>query len=112
FLALLAHELRDPLAPLRNGLQVMRLAGDDGETVSTTLNVMERQLQHLMRLVDDLLDVSRISRGKLELRKERLPLASVVENAVELCDALVRERSQDLTVTMPEETLYVDADKT
>jgi PAS domain S-box-containing protein len=112
FLALLAHELRNPLAPLRNGLQVMQSAGDDGQAVSTALNMMERQLQHLVRLVDDLLDVSRISRGKLELRKERLPLASVVNNALEVCGALARERDMDLTVTMPEEPLYVDADKT
>ena len=112
FLALLAHELRNPLAPLRNGLQIMRLSSDDRDAVQTARNMMERQLEHLVRLVDDLLDVSRISRGKLELRKERLSLASVVENALEVCGALAREHDQELTVALPDEPLYVDADKT
>lgn len=112
FLALLAHELRNPLAPLRNGLQVMRLAADDRQALETAWNMMERQLQHLVRLVDDLLDVSRISRGKLELRKERLSLASVVADAQEVCGALAREQDQELNVRLPDEPLYVDADKT
>lgn len=112
FLALLAHELRNPLAPLRNGLQIMRLSSDDRNAVQAARNMMERQLEHLVRLVDDLLDVSRISRGKLELRKERLSLASVVENALEVCGPLAREHDQELVVTLPDEPLYVDADKT
>ena len=81
FLATLAHELRNPLAPIRNGLQVMRLAGHDRETAEQARTMMERQMQHLVRLVDDLLDVSRISRGKIELRKERVELAAVVASA-------------------------------
>jgi signal transduction histidine kinase/ActR/RegA family two-component response regulator len=112
FLALLAHELRNPLAPLRNGLQIMRLAAADPEAVDRSRTIMERQLQHLVRLVDDLLDVSRISRGKIELRKERIPLAAVVENALETCEALVKQQDAHLTVTLPEAPLYVDADKT
>src|SRR5262249_14675357 len=75
FLATLAHELRNPLAPLRNGLQVMRLAAGQPATVEQARTMMERQLKQLVRLVDDLLDVSRISRGKVELRKERVELA-------------------------------------
>src|SRR5262249_27428660 len=85
FLATLAHELRNPLAPLRTGLQVMKLARGDAGAVEQARAVMERQLHHLVRLVDDLLDVSRISRGKIQLRKERLPLAAVVGHALEVC---------------------------
>ncbi len=112
FLALLAHELRNPMAPLRNGLQVMRLAGNDRQTVEQARSMMERQLQHLVRLVDDLLDVSRISRGKLQLRKERIILASAVGHALELCETLIKQHGNGLTVTLPEERVYIDADKT
>ncbi len=112
FIALLAHELRNPLAPLRNALQIMRLAGNDREMVEESRTLMERQLQHLVRLVDDLLDVSRISQGKLELRKERITLATVVSNALDVCEALVKQQDHELTVTLPEEPVYVDADKT
>jgi PAS domain S-box-containing protein len=112
FLALLAHELRNPLAALSNGLQVTRLAENDPQAREEARLVMERQLQHLVRLVDDLLDVSRISRGKLELRKERISLAKVVSTALETCEPLVTQQDQELTVTLPEEPLYVDADPT
>jgi PAS domain S-box-containing protein len=112
FLAVLAHELRNPLAPLRNGLQVMRLAGDSREVVAKARAVMERQLRHLVRLVDDLLDVSRISRGKIELRTERIPLAAVVRSALEACEPMVRQQGDELTVTLPEEPVLVDADET
>jgi PAS domain S-box-containing protein len=112
FLAVLAHELRNPLAPLRNGLQVMRLAGNHGQAAEQTRAMMERQLQHLVRLVDDLLDVSRISRGKLRLRKERLTLAAVVQHALEVCGPLVKEQDHELTVVLPSEPVYLDADKT
>ena len=78
FLALLAHELRNPLAPLRNGLEVMRLAPGDAEAVSQARGMMERQLAHMVRLIDDLLDVSRISRNKMELRRSRVLLADVI----------------------------------
>ncbi|HZT82323.1 MAG TPA: PAS domain S-box protein, partial [Gemmataceae bacterium] len=112
FLALLAHELRNPLAPIRNGLQVLRLAGNDRQAVEQTRAVMERQLHHLVRLVDDLLDVSRISRGKLRLRKERITLAAVVGHALEVCEQTVKQGGHELTVTLPEEPVYADADKT
>jgi PAS domain S-box-containing protein len=110
FLALLAHELRNPLAPLRSGLQIMRLAGNDRQALEQARSIMERQLQHLVRLVDDLLDVSRISRGKLQLRKERITLASVVAHALDVCTELVKKQEAELTVTLPEEAVYVDAD--
>src|SRR6185369_1833912 len=81
FLATLAHELRNPLAPLHNGLQLVRLASDNPATMQKAVSMMERQLQQLRRLVDDLLDVSRISRNRLELRTELLDLASVIKSA-------------------------------
>jgi PAS domain S-box-containing protein len=112
FLALLAHELRNPLAPLRNGLQVIRLAGGDSEALQQAHAMMERQLTGLVRLVDDLLDVSRISRGKIVLRKEQLDLAEVVRTALETSDPLIRERGHELCVTLPEEPTFVDADRT
>jgi PAS domain S-box-containing protein len=112
FLAVLAHELRNPLAPLRNGLQVLRLSGDSPEEIEQARTMMERQLQHLVRLVDDLLDLNRISRGMIELRKERLALASVVSSAVEACEPMLKQREDELTVTLPDEPLFVDADKT
>jgi PAS domain S-box-containing protein len=110
FLALLAHELRTPLSPLRNGLHILQLAADDRQTVEQVRSSMQRQLQHLIRLVDDLLDVSRISEGKLRLRKERISLAEVVQFALEVCGA-VKEQERELTVTLPEEPLHVEADR-
>jgi len=112
FLALLAHELRNPLAPLRSSLEVIRLAGDDREAVEQARSMMDRQLRHLTRLVDDLLDVSRISRGKLQLRKERVPLAAVVRHALDVCEGMAKQNGHDLTVTLPDEPIYVDADTT
>ncbi len=112
FLALLAHEIRNPLAPLRNGLEVLRAAGDDRRPAEQARAMMERQLQHLVRLVDDLLDVSRISRGKIELRKERIPLSEVVNSALETCAPLVGQQGDELIVTRPEGPVYVDADRT
>lgn len=112
FLALLAHELRNPLAPLRNGLQVMRLAKDDREVMERTRVLMERQLQHMVRLVDDLLDISRISQGKLQLRKERITLTEAVQHALELCKQAVREQAHEVVVSLPDELLTIEADKT
>ena len=111
FLATLAHELRNPLAPLRNGLQVLRLA-DQSATREQALQMMERQLGQLVRLVDDLLDISRISRNRLELRKARITLASVVENAVETVRPLIDSMRHSLSVTLPAEPVYLDADLT
>jgi PAS domain S-box-containing protein len=111
FLAILAHELRNPLAPIRNGLQVLRLAKDRA-IQEQTREMMERQLGQLVRLVDDLLDISRITRNKLELRKARIPLASVVENAVETARPLIDSKGHTLTVTLPPEPIFLDADLT
>ncbi|MEA2692084.1 MAG: hypothetical protein QOJ16_1471 [Acidobacteriota bacterium] len=112
FLALLAHELRNPLAPLRNGLQVMRLAADNPGLVAKTRDMMDRQLFHMVRLIDDLLDVSRISRNKMELRRSRVLLADVVSSAVETARPALEEAGQELTVALPPEPVQLDADLT
>src|SRR6185312_14025472 len=110
FLALLAHELRNPLAPLRNGLQVMRLASGDAEVVARMRDLMDRQLTHMVRLVDDLLDISRIGRNKMELRRSRVLLADVVGSAVEIAEPALAAAGHELTVSLPPEPVHLDAD--
>ncbi len=110
FLAMLAHELRNPLAPIRNALQIMRLTGVDAAGSASTM--MERQVGQMVRLVDDLLDVSRISRGRIELRKGPVELASVVHHAVEAARPLSDSLGHELTVTLPPEPVYLEADPT
>jgi PAS domain S-box-containing protein len=112
FLAMLAHELRNPLAPIRNALHVMKQAGADGAVLERVREMMERQVQHMTRMVDDLLDVSRITRGKIELRKEAVDLASVVERTVEAIRPLIEDRRQELTVDLPPEPVRLEADPT
>src|SRR5215210_4899182 len=112
FLAILAHELRNPLAPLRNALQLMRLAGDDAQAVAQTRGMMERQVQQIVRLVDDLLDISRITQGKIELRKERVELAAVIRDAVETSRPFIETSGHELTVTYPPEPVFLHADPT
>ena len=112
FLATLAHELRNPLAPIRNGLQLMKLAGEQKETMEQVRSMMERQLTQMVRLVDDLMDVSRINQGKLELRKERAPLATVLNSAVETSRPLIEIMGHELTITLPKQPIMVDADIT
>ena len=112
FLATLAHELRNPLAPLRNGLEVMKLAQNDPRTVEKARGMMERQLQQMVRLVDDLLDVSRVSRGKIELRREDVELATVLGNAIETCQPLMAERGHRFAARIPAEPIVVNGDVT
>ncbi len=112
FLAMLAHELRNPLAPLRNALQIMKLAGDTPQAFGPMREMMERQLIHLVRLVDDLLDVSRITRGKIELRKELAPLSAIVQSAVEASGPLIEAGEHRLSVVLPPEAMYVEGDPT
>jgi PAS domain S-box-containing protein len=112
FIALLAHELRNPLAPLRNGLQVMRLGGGDENSVAQARAMMERQLGHMVRLIDDLLEISRISRNKMELRRSRVLLADVVGSAVEAARPLIDAAGQELTISLPPEPVFLDADLT
>ena len=110
FLATLAHELRNPLAPIRNALHIMRLKANDPATMEQARLIMERQLGQMVRLVDDLLDVGRITRGRLELRKERVDLASIVKNAVDTTRPLIDAAGHELTVTLPPQPVYLDAD--
>ncbi len=110
FLATLAHELRNPLAPIRNSLHIFRLAGVQDPAVKRVTEMMERQVAHMVRMVDDLLEVSRISRGKIELRKERVELASVLRSAVDTSLPLIEAARHKLTVHVPPEPLVLDAD--
>ena len=110
FLATLAHELRNPLAPIRNSLQILKMPRVDAATAQQTRDMMERQVHHLVRLVDDLLDVSRVMRGKIELRKEPVELATVVARAVETAKPLIEVQGHQLNVTVPHESLLLDAD--
>ena len=110
FLAMLAHELRSPLAPLLNLLEIMNLRGGTSEVIEQMRPTLERQLKQMVRLVDDLLDVSRITRGKLELRKERVELAPVVQQGVEACRPLVESSRHELTVSLPPEPVLLSAD--
>ena len=112
FLATLAHELRNPLAPIRNSLQVMRLAGADRSAMDGSRAMIERQVQQMVRLVDDLLDISRISRGKMELRRERVELAAVIAGAVETSRPLIERLGHTLSVTLPARPVHLDADLT
>jgi PAS domain S-box-containing protein len=112
FLATLAHELRNPLAPIRSGLGVMRLKGDSPAAVARVREMMERQVGHMVRLIDDLLDIARISGGKLELKKERADLRSLLSSAVETSLPLVESGRHALTVDLPETEVPVEADVT
>jgi PAS domain S-box-containing protein len=112
FLATLAHELRNPLAPIRNGLELLKLAGPADALGTETLEIIGRQVDQMTRLVDDLLDVSRITRDKIELRKERVELAAIVKNAVETSRPLIHEAGHTLVVSLPETPILLDADPT
>jgi CheY-like chemotaxis protein len=112
FLATLSHELRNPLAPIRTALEVMRIARDDYELVEKSRATMERQLTHLVRITDDLLDVSRITQNKLELRRERIDLRSAVHSAIEATRSLLEVRAHSLSLELPPLPLWVDADFT
>jgi PAS domain S-box-containing protein len=111
FLATLAHELRNPLAPIRNALEIMRVDGHTTSAVEQAARLMiERQLEQMVRLIDDLLDVSRITRGRLELRKQRVELADVVGSAVDTSRPLIDAARHELTVQLEREPIYLDAD--
>ena len=110
FLATLSHELRNPLAPLRNSVQLLRMQEAADPATAPIHQLMDRQVDHLVRLVDDLLEVSRISRGTFELRRERVELATVVRNAVDTSNPLIHGAGHQLTVSMPREALWLDGD--
>ena len=111
FLATLAHELRNPLAPLRHGLDILR-RNPDVTSATQIREMMDRQLVHLVRLIDDLLDVSRVSQGKIELRKETIVVADVVRSALETSRPLIDAAGHTLTVDLPDDPLWLDADLT
>jgi CheY-like chemotaxis protein len=112
FLAVLAHELRNPLAPIRTGLQLVKIAGDDAARRERACTVMDRQLMQLVRLVDDLLDMSRITNGKIELHRQRVELASVIHAAMETSRPGIESSGHELTVTFPAEPIVIDGDAT
>ncbi len=110
FLALLAHELRNPLAPVLNMLEVLKRVDGQSDLIQPALSMMERQMRQMTRLIDDLLDVSRISQGKIDLRREKVDLASVVRQVVEASLPAYEAAQQDLSVTLPALPVYVHAD--
>jgi two-component system, chemotaxis family, CheB/CheR fusion protein len=133
FLAMLAHELRNPLAPILVSIEILRRAKgleesdlqssqrrsdglatshDLSDGIDHALDVLQRQVSQMVRLVDDLLDAGRISRGKIDLRRERVELSSVVYHVVEAARPISERREQELTVTLPSEPMYVDGDPT
>jgi PAS domain S-box-containing protein len=110
FLATLAHELRNPLAPISNALQILRLSDDLTPEVEHVRGIMERQVNHMVRLVDDLLEVSRITRGKIELRSEKVQLVSVLRSAIETSRPLIDAAGHQLAISIAPEALLVEAD--
>lgn len=110
FLATLAHELRNPLAPIRNGIEVLRMVAKPNPMLDRTTQMMARQMKHLVRLVDDLLDVSRITRGKIQLRRERIAINQVVGLALECCETLFAPHGHSVSVTLSPEPIIVRAD--
>jgi PAS domain S-box-containing protein len=110
FLAMLSHELRNPLAPIRNALQVLRMVEPDGQRRQWAMEIMDRQLQYLVRLVDDLLDISRILRGRVELRMEPAELASVIARAIETAHPVLDAHGHQLHTRLPAEPIWLSAD--
>ena len=112
FLATLAHELRNPLAPISSGLHIMKTADGNHQVAQSAREIMERQVQQMVRLVDDLLDVARITTGKVELRCEIIDVADAIRDAAETSRPLIESGGQTLTLTLPDTPVYVNADRT
>jgi PAS domain S-box-containing protein len=112
FLATLAHELRNPLAPIRSALHLLQMAEDNPDIQRQARNVIERQVGQMVRLVDDLLDIARITSNKLHLHCDRIELATVIHSALETTRPLIQKAGHELTVTLPPEPVYLDADLT
>lgn len=106
FLAVLSHELRNPLAPIRSGLEILAMEGGDRETIT----LMQQQLRHLVRMIDDLLDASRIMHGKIELRKQPVELAELINQSIKTIRPLVESQHQQLTVHLPAQPIWLNAD--
>jgi PAS domain S-box-containing protein len=112
FLATLAHELRNPLAPLLTSLELMRRAGSNEDVKEKARSVMTRQVGQMVRLIDELIDIARITSGKIELRKERLELRTVIESALEIARPLVDQWRHELSVELPQQPVFLDVDRT
>lgn len=112
FLAMLAHELRNPLASVGNAIQLLKMPHIPAEHAAWSRDIIERQVKHLARLIDDLLDVSRITRGKVELRKERIEVSAVINSAVDAARPLMEEKKQELAVSFTPGTLWCEVDPT
>jgi len=110
FIATLSHELRNPLAPIRNALHILKMGGQQTPQTARVQDMMERQVNHLVRLVDDLLEISRISRGTLELKREPVELGAIVRHAVDTTEPFMQSAGHRLTVSMPGESLWLNAD--
>ena len=110
FLAMLAHELRNPLAPISNAVQIMRVEGPSGPNLTWSIEVISEQIKHMTRIVDDLLDVSRITRGKIVLQKEPTELERVIELAVQACRSVLGDFNHELRVSLPPEPVVLDVD--
>ncbi len=112
FLATLAHELRNPLAPMRTGLELMRISHPNPETMTRVRDMMGRQLSLMTSLIDDLMDVSRINSGKVALERQKLELRSVIASAVETCLPTIEKSQHELLMRLPDETVHVEVDAT
>jgi signal transduction histidine kinase/CheY-like chemotaxis protein len=112
FLAILAHELRNPLAPLRTGIELLRVGGDRPGALERVLPVLERQVAHMVRLIDDLLDVSRITSGKIQLQRQPTSVADLVNSAIDANRAAIESAGLTLSVTLPDAPCLVDVDPT
>jgi signal transduction histidine kinase len=110
FLATLAHELRNPLAPIRNALEIMRLTGDDPAAIEQSRAMLERQVSQMVRLIDDLLDVSRITTGKLRVQRQPVLLAEVIDTAVEISRPVLEKAQVQFTLRPPDRSLSLHAD--
>jgi signal transduction histidine kinase len=110
FLATLGHELRNPLAPLLTGLQLLRLSGDDRQTVERVRATMDRQVGHLIRLVDDLLEISRITRGIIDIRRGPMDLGSLLRTALDTTRSMIEAAGHELSVSLPSEPIAIEGD--
>lgn len=110
FLAMLAHELRNPLGPIRTAVELLERVGDGQPTPRPVLAVIKRQVEHMVRLLDDLLDVARVTQGKVTLERRPTAVSEFIQRAVEVTDQLINERQQRLTLDLPVPSLFVDGD--
>ncbi len=112
FLSTLAHELRNPLVPIRNALEIMRLASNAPAVVESSRTLIERQIKQMVRLIDDFLDVARLSRGTIQLKRERVEASSIVASALESCRPFIDRAGHRLTLSIPIEPIVLNADPT